>query len=631
MENELENTSENEEVVVEEKPFLSMDVLAIITEERNMHGLRHQDYQRYRQYCSRKIRRLRTVMDVRQGKKRFNKKEIKIEMVNNVKHLYIFLFSAERAWSYAMQLKTESVDEPRKHFHLMKRLRKAAEYANQLEEICKNYENIDEKTVLDVQGYSALMSGYKLFEEQNWQAALEKFAISRKIYEKLAAAGDAQQEALCNSTIDSIDPNIRYCAYNLKIKNTTSEEDVAALVDMKIKSSAAGSSFLDTKIEALLQKKIQEKAALLTSITWRNHTINIKNEKIAESILKANEAIQELEKSKLINVKTEKDVKSYNEMVSAKLDRYSNVLEVYHDGQRQAEKDLREDKLASDKVTSSKSEEKTKNLQAIFTYISYQRLIYTLNRNLLLIEQISTNISYPNSESSKSSRPEDVVKLYDTIQQIINEIKELPFIESDVSLSALLSIKTWYFKACRCLSCAKVYISSSKIPESIALLSRANSYINNSKLEIETILRKVNGKKSMSIEIDNDDIKELEELKKKCNDIIENITEIRIQEKAKYCISNSQSDLAKEADKSKEKKETLISNMDNYTATEFNNEKPNLIDFPPTFEAVPCKPLFFDIALNKMSYSMDRLKLRASGKTQEKKGWGLFNIWGKKK
>jgi len=65
--------------------------------------------------------------------------------------LYVFLFSAERAWSYAMQLKTESIDEPRKHYHLMKRLKKAAFYANQLEDICKNYEKIDEKTILDVQ------------------------------------------------------------------------------------------------------------------------------------------------------------------------------------------------------------------------------------------------------------------------------------------------------------------------------------------------------------------------------------------------------------------------------------------------------------------------------------------------
>ena len=30
-----------------------------------------------------------------------------------------------------------------------------------------------------IKAYAALMTGYKLFEEQDWQAALEKFAIAR--------------------------------------------------------------------------------------------------------------------------------------------------------------------------------------------------------------------------------------------------------------------------------------------------------------------------------------------------------------------------------------------------------------------------------------------------------------------
>jgi len=167
----------------------------------------------------------------------------------------------------------------------------------------------------------------------------------RTIYEKLAAAGDPQQEALCHSTIDSIDPNIRYCAYNLKIKNTSNEDDIAALVEMKLKSSSTGANFLDDKIEALLQKKIQEKASQFTSIAWRNHNIDIKNPKIAECILKANDAIKDLENTEVVDAKNEKEIKQFNESVDNKLGRFSNVLDAYHDGQRQAEKELLEDKV----------------------------------------------------------------------------------------------------------------------------------------------------------------------------------------------------------------------------------------------------------------------------------------------
>jgi len=46
---------------------------------------------------------------------------------------------AERAWSYAMQLRIEANTEPRKKFHLVSRLRKAASYALQLQKLCEVY------------------------------------------------------------------------------------------------------------------------------------------------------------------------------------------------------------------------------------------------------------------------------------------------------------------------------------------------------------------------------------------------------------------------------------------------------------------------------------------------------------
>jgi len=81
--NEVIN-NEVEEVI--EKPFLSINVLQVITEERNMHGLRHQDYQRYRRYCTQKIHNLRKFLKLTQGKKRYQKKEITVDIINNIKY-----------------------------------------------------------------------------------------------------------------------------------------------------------------------------------------------------------------------------------------------------------------------------------------------------------------------------------------------------------------------------------------------------------------------------------------------------------------------------------------------------------------------------------------------------------------
>ena len=58
-------------------------------------------------------------------------------------------------------------------------------------------------------------------------------------------------------------------------------------------------------------------------------------------------------------------------------------------------------------------------------------------------------------------------------------------------------------------------------------------------------------------------------------------------------------------------------------------KKPNLVNFPPNFEPVPCKPLFFDLALNhvEMPDLEERVekKKEPGGITGFVKGW----LWGK--
>lgn len=68
-------------------------------------------------------------------RRHFKRKDITPVMVNDDKFLQIPLIMAERCWSYAMQLRQESNTELRKKFHLVSRLRKAATYSLQLQEL----------------------------------------------------------------------------------------------------------------------------------------------------------------------------------------------------------------------------------------------------------------------------------------------------------------------------------------------------------------------------------------------------------------------------------------------------------------------------------------------------------------
>lgn len=66
------------------------------------------------------------------------------------RYLLLVLMDAERAWSYAMQLKQEANTEPRKRFHLLSRLRKAVKHAEELERLCES-NRVDAKTKLEAQ------------------------------------------------------------------------------------------------------------------------------------------------------------------------------------------------------------------------------------------------------------------------------------------------------------------------------------------------------------------------------------------------------------------------------------------------------------------------------------------------
>ena len=74
------------------------------------HGLRHGDFQRYRGYCSRRVKRLRKTLNLPQGDRRHYKKRnvtlANLEKPNSdERFLHIPLMLAERTWSYAMQLR----------------------------------------------------------------------------------------------------------------------------------------------------------------------------------------------------------------------------------------------------------------------------------------------------------------------------------------------------------------------------------------------------------------------------------------------------------------------------------------------------------------------------------------------
>lgn len=81
----------------------------MIKELQQQHGLRHGDFQRYRGYCTRRVKRLRKTLNLPQGDRRhFKKREVGLQHLDSAnsseKYIHIPLILAERSWAYAMQV-----------------------------------------------------------------------------------------------------------------------------------------------------------------------------------------------------------------------------------------------------------------------------------------------------------------------------------------------------------------------------------------------------------------------------------------------------------------------------------------------------------------------------------------------
>jgi signal recognition particle subunit SRP68 len=270
-------------------PKYSLCILEVVKSAQATNGLRHNDYQRYRQYCTRRLRRVRKSKKFTYGKGRaFIKKEVTAEKVDGERILYIPLMNAERAWSYAMQLKheiTES-DSSRLKFSMMSRLQKAAAHSKQLSDLCAA--RGDDRTILEAQAYAAAMAGYLLLEKEDWKDALENFVAASSIYEELGKLGSVEQQDLFETQVTDLKPNIRYCKYNLDLQGDGASS--ADLVQM-----ARGNTMLQSKLDAVMEASRKQEAESMHDVDWRGAKLPVRDEQIRVLLLKAQEKTTELD------------------------------------------------------------------------------------------------------------------------------------------------------------------------------------------------------------------------------------------------------------------------------------------------------------------------------------------------
>lgn len=84
-------------------PKFSINVLQLLKSSQMQHGLRFGEYTRYRRYCNARLRRLYKSLKFTHGRGKYAKRAITAATVTEVRFLHVVLYTAERAWSHAME------------------------------------------------------------------------------------------------------------------------------------------------------------------------------------------------------------------------------------------------------------------------------------------------------------------------------------------------------------------------------------------------------------------------------------------------------------------------------------------------------------------------------------------------
>ncbi|KAL3344415.1 hypothetical protein AABB24_023716 [Solanum stoloniferum] len=574
----------------------SVNVLQLLKSAQMQHGLRFGDYARYRRYCTARLRRLYKSLKFTHGRLKYTKRSISVTTVTEVRFLHLVLYTAERAWSHAMEKKTLP-DGPnaRQRSYLIGRLRKAVKWASLFQELCSI--KGDSRTSLEAEAYAAYMKGSLLFEkDQNWDVALKCFKSARAVYEELGKYGDLENQVLCRERVEELEPSIRYCLHKIGESNLQTSELVSV---GEIEGPAL--DLFKAKLEAAMAEARSQQAASMTEFHWLGNRFPISNAKTRVSILKAQELEKDIHGSAADSLPAEKKLVLYDKMFAA-----------YHEARSCIRNDL---------VTAANSENVKDELSGLDKAVGAILGQQTIERNQLLVKIAKSKLNkVRDDKNEKVTKPEELVRLYDLLLQNTADLSDLVSSGRDrkveeVALAEECELKSMSFRAERCFYLAKSYSSAGKRTEAYALYSRARSLADAALMKLQSVNT-----------ADQVMIKELRTLynESRSNSCAEHAKGIMEEEKAPENLSKKISNISLNGtDKKMEK--LLMEKLDTYESAvgEVNMKVvPRIETFPPAFQPVPRNPIVLDLAYNLIEFpSLDsRMK-------KDKKGF-ISRFWG---
>ncbi|KAG4998920.1 hypothetical protein JHK87_019992 [Glycine soja] len=528
-------------------PKFSINVLQLLKSAQMQHGLRHGDYTRYRRYCTARLRRLYKSLKFTHGRGKYAKKALTESTVTEVRFLHVILYTAERAWSHAME-KRQLPNGPnaRQRIYLIGRLRKAVKWATLFSLLCAV--KADSRTSLEAEAYESYMKGSLLFEQdQNWDVALKNFKSA----------------------------SIRYCLHKIGQSNLQASE-LLQIGDVE----GPALDLFKAKLEAAMAEARSQQAASMTEFIWLGHRFPISNAKTRVSILKSQELEKDVHGPLADSIPADKRLVIFDKIFSA-----------YHEARGYIRADL---------ATTGSTESVKDDLNGLDKAVSAVLGERTIERNLLLVKVAKSKLAKRHDDKNeKLTKPEELVRLYDLLLQNTADLSDLVNSGRDkkpeeVSFAEVCSYKSLAFRAQRCFYVAKSYSVAGKRAEAYALYCRAHNLADDAL------------KKFQMLDGDNKIMmKELEDLCNECrsNSCIEHASGIMEEKKTQENLSERVSNISLTGTERLEK--FLLEKLDVYeSAVGDSNVKctPRIAGFPPAFQAISRNPIVLDLAYNMIEF-----------------------------
>ena len=529
-------------------------------------------------------------------------------LTQKYRFVHLLLLTSERAWAHAMHMKaTHSADSGAQGItgstkrHITSRINKASVYARLLVELLKNQEitKASTETILETRAYYVSLRGAIDFEKQSWEGCLHQYSEARLIYTTLANSKGPKHEDLFRDLLNStIDPSIRYAAYQLKIPRTTSIDTIVSrfvpqsdneFVQEVLKENPEA---LDDPAAAQRKTPSGNAENVPKTIQWRSRVVNLEDAATAQAL--AAVSVAEAKLSSFLS-------SNPDAAPQAKASAYDEVLIPSQDAVDATRTAI--DELSADGV--AQSDRRMQALQITRTAVNYALVGWRIGRNRILcgkrdgaiLETVTlrqpkktrkdgkTKPAQEESAGRTLTRLRERVVLYDATLQSLDSIKELPGVAADQSFVKELETKRYYFAALRCLTIARSHALLQNTKNALALLSRA--------LDLSSRISEI----ALSSQASPDKPPDLDVAPAQAKSLQELLQSLVFQHRALVELHNMAS--ADNEIKSRTAS-PLIERLDIYPQGDV--DLTNLVTYPPKVEPVPVKPLFLDVAFNYIEY-----------------------------